>query len=85
MFSKQLTKKPKDYANADHLPHVKVAMDRINGGEKDESLVNHTIYYLICKPRDDNMALAKNAFDLKSFKRSARTILFTQKCNPTTN
>lgn len=67
-----MTKKPKDYTNADHLPHVKVAIDRINAGEKDESLVGHTIYYLICKPRDDNMALAKNAFDMKTFKRSAR-------------
>jgi DNA polymerase elongation subunit (family B) len=34
LFTKQLTKKPKEYANADHLPHVKVANDRIAGGEK---------------------------------------------------
>ena len=32
LFSKQLSKKPKEYTHADHQPHVKVAMDRLEAG-----------------------------------------------------
>jgi DNA polymerase elongation subunit (family B) len=73
LFSRQLTKKPKDYANAESLPHVKVANDRIKAGEKDDALVNHAIFYLICKPINEETSLAKNAYDLRTFQRSQRT------------
>ena len=34
LFSKQLNKHPDQYKNADTMPHVKVAKDRIKAGEK---------------------------------------------------
>lgn len=75
LFSKQLSKKPREYTNADNLPHVKVAKDRIDAGEKEESLVNHTIFYLICKPRNEgDHSLAKNAYDMKAYKNSQSTL-----------
>ena len=72
-LSKQLSKKPKEYVNADHLPHVKVALDLIESGEKEESLVNHTIYYLICKGNDENDSLAKCAHSVRAYDRSKST------------
>lgn len=49
------------------MPHVKVALDRINiGKEKPEALVNHAIYYLITEGPDD-VHLAQKAFDDKRF------------------
>lgn len=71
LFSKQLNKKPKEYANGDSLPHVKVALDRVRNGEKEETLVNHTIYYLVCKPKLQSQdSLAKRCFDEKTYERS---------------
>ena len=34
LFSKQLTKNPKDYVKGETMPHVKVALDRLKAGEK---------------------------------------------------
>ena len=77
LFSKQLNKKPKEYANAETLPHVKVAMDRIKNGEKEETLVNHTIYYLVCKAKLESQdSIAKRCFDEKTFERSISNFFF---------
>jgi DNA polymerase elongation subunit (family B) len=71
LFSKQLNKPPKDYARGETIPHVKVALDRIKAGEREETLVNHTIYYIVCKPKEKTQdSLAKLCFDDRAFERS---------------
>jgi hypothetical protein len=48
-----------------------VALDRIKAGEREETLVNHTIYYIVCKPKDKCQdSLAKCCFDDRAFERS---------------
>lgn len=52
LISKMLTKHPKDYARGgkgDGLPHVAVALRRLQRGEPANLLINHMIYYVICK------------------------------------
>ena len=71
LFTKQLNKHPKEYNRGETIPHVKVALDRLRAGEKPESLVNHTIYYVVCKPKDKQQdSLAKCSFDGKEYERS---------------
>jgi DNA polymerase alpha subunit A len=48
LLAKTLNKLPSEYKHgADRMPHLKVAKDRINAGEKPEALVNHAINYII--------------------------------------
>jgi DNA polymerase elongation subunit (family B) len=71
LFSKQLNKPPKEYAKGEMIPHVKVALDRIKAGEKEQTLVNHIIQYIVCKPKDKSQdSLAKCCFDDKAYERS---------------
>lgn len=50
---------------------MKVALDRIKAGEREETLVNHTIYYIVCKPKDKTQdSLAKLCFDDRAYERS---------------
>lgn len=56
------------------MPHIKVAKDRINAGEKPEALVNHAISYIITESATDG-SVADRAFDEKKFLASLGTKL----------
>lgn len=57
------------------MPHVKVALDLMKAGQRQESLVNHTIYYLICKEKEkEYRLLAEQAFDMKNYERTKSII-----------
>ena len=50
---------------------MKVAIDRIRNGERVETLVNHTVYYIVCKAQEQGQdSLSKCSFDDKTFERS---------------
>ncbi len=76
MFSRQLNKAPGEYARGETIPHVKVALDRVKAGERVETLVNHTIYYIVCKPQEKSQdSLAKCCFDDRAFERSQSNVV----------
>ena len=53
---------------------MKVALDRLKAGEKPEALINHAIYYVVCKAKSKEQdSLAKLSFDAKEYERSQST------------
>ena len=56
IVTKQLTKSPRDYPDANSQPHVKVALRRIEQGKQDGVNAGETVPYIICcevKPEDE--------------------------------
>ena len=62
LFTKQLNKHPKEYNRGETIPHVKVALDRLHAGEKPESLINHTIYYVCLQAQGQDSGFASQVF-----------------------
>jgi len=73
IVTKQLTKSPRDYPDANSQPHVKVALRRIEQGKQDGVNAGETVPYIICcevKPEDEkdmtNDAIANGHASSKS-------------------
>ncbi len=73
IVTKQLTKSPRDYPDANSQPHVKVALRRIEQGRQDGVNAGETVPYIICcevKPEDEkdmtNDAIANGHASSKS-------------------
>jgi len=73
IVTKQLTKNPRDYPDANSQPHVKVALRRIEQGKQEGVNAGETVPYIICcevKPEDEkdmtNDAIANGHASTKS-------------------
>ncbi|KAK2077328.1 hypothetical protein QBZ16_004962 [Prototheca wickerhamii] len=70
VITKQLTKAPRDYPDAQNQPHVQVALRRLAAGKRDGVAAGETVPYVICDAREGAVA---PEHELAASEEAART------------